>query len=310
MAIALIITDRDVTSLRDQLKENLEERVRVWIYPDIPTPEDVLMAVVWKHPAGIFAQFPNLELVSSFGAGVEHILQDETLPPEVAVTRVVDNSLSVSMRNYVLMSVLNIQRQFRQLQQQQALHRWEKPGQVEIPLRIGVLGLGALGGRIARDLSYLHFEVFGFSRRKKEIKGVKTYSAEEKQLPTFLARVNLLINILPHTPDTEGILDFLFLSMLPPGSFLINVGRGSQLVEEDLLRAIREDHIREAWLDVFATEPLPADHPFWSHEQIVITPHIASVTNQGEAARIIAENYRHLVNHEPLVFEVDREAGY
>lgn len=310
MAIALIITDRDVTSLRNQLEENLEERVPVWVYPDIPIPEDVIMAVVWKHPPNVLSQFPNLELVSSFGAGVEHIMQDESLPPNAAVTRIVDDSLSISMRNFVLMAVLNIQRQFRDLLNNQANHKWEKPKTVELPLRIGVLGLGALGGRIAQDLAHLHFEVYGFSRRKKEIADVKTYSAEEKQLPTFLSRVNLLINILPHTPDTEGILDFLFLSMLPPRSFLINVGRGNQLVEEDLLRAIEEDHIQEAWLDVFQTEPLPKDHPFWGHEQIIITPHIASVTNQGEAARILADNYRNIVSDEPLVFEVDRGAGY
>lgn len=310
MAIALIITDRDVTSLRHQLEENLEERVPVWVYPDIPIPEDVIMAVVWKHPPGVLAQFPKLELVSSFGAGVEHIMQDKSLAPKVAVTRIVDNSLSFSMRNYVLMAVLNIQRQFRSLLQNQANHAWAKPEAVELPLRIGVLGLGALGGRIARDLAQLHFEVYGFSRRKKEIADVKTYSAEDKQLPTFLSRVNLLINILPHTPDTEGILDFLFLSMLPPKSFLINVGRGSQLVEADLLRALEEDHIQEAWLDVFQTEPLPRDHPFWEHDRIIITPHIASVTNQGEAARILAENYRNVVSNQPLSFQVDRGAGY
>lgn len=310
MAIALIITDRDVSSLRAQLEEQLEERVPIWVYPDIPVPEDVLMAVVWKQPPGVLAGFPHLELVSSFGAGVEHIMQDPSLPPGVTITRIVDDSLSVSMRNYVLMAVLNIQRQFRQLQQHQANGQWIKPEQVELPLRIGVLGLGALGGRIARDLHRLNFQVYGFSRRKKIIEGVTTYCSEAKQLPTFLSRINLLVNVLPHTPDTEGILDFLMLSMLPPRSYLVNVGRGSQLVENDLLRAIAEDHIQEAWLDVFRTEPLPEDHPFWQHDRIVITPHIASVTNQGEAARILAENYRNLVTGRPLAFEVDRSAGY
>ena len=310
MAIALIITDRDVSSLRAQLAEHLQGQVPVWIYPDIPDPEAVSMAVVWKHPPDVLAQFPHLKLVSSFGAGVEHIMQDEDLPKSVAITRIVDDSLSISMRNYVLMVVLNIQRQFRQLQQNQEDRKWEKLQPVELPLRIGVLGLGALGGRIAKDLSDLGFEVYGFSRRKKELPGVKTYSTEGKQLPTFLSRINTLINVLPHTRDTEGILDFLFLSMLHKQSYLINVGRGSQLVENDLLRALEEGYIREAWLDVFQQEPLPPDHPFWANDQIVITPHIASVTNQVEATKILAKNYRSMMEAQPLSFEVDRIAGY
>lgn len=310
MAIALIITDRDVSTLKDQLVEQLEGRVPVWIWPDIPDPADVLMAVVWKHPPGVLARFPHLKLVSSLGAGVEHILQDPALPDEVAVTRIVDRTLTVSMRNYVLMVLLNIQRQFRQLQQNQQSGIWKKPEQIELPLRIGLLGLGALGGQIAQDLAALGFEVYGFSLRQKQVPGVLTFSAQTNGLPHFLKHINTLVNILPNTPDTTGLLDFSLLSMLPKKSYLINVGRGSQLVEGDLLRAIREGYVQEAWLDVFSEEPLPAAHPFWSHEQIVITPHIASVTNQVEAARILAENYLCGKEEKPCKFEVDRRAGY
>lgn len=310
MAIAILIPDRDVSLLKDQLAQQLGNQVPVWVYPDIPDPAAVIMAVVWKHPKWILTKFTNLKLVSSFGAGVEHIMQGESLPPEVAITRIVDDSLSISMRNYVLMAVLNIQRQFRQLQQNQLENKWKKPEIVELPLRIGLLGLGALGGRIAKDLSDLDFEVFGFSRRKKEIPGLTTYSAEGKQLPIFLSRINTLVNVLPHTPDTEGIIDFRLLSMLHKQSYIINVGRGSQLVEQDLIKAIDKGYIAEAWLDVFQEEPLPNKHPFWQHKQIVITPHIASVTNQHEAARILARNYQNMLDGQPLAFEVDREAGY
>lgn len=310
MAIALIITDRDISSLRDQLAENLDGRVPVWIYPDVPDPAAVLMAVVWKHPPGVLRQFSNLKLISSFGAGVEHILQDESIPSQLKITRVVDDSLCISMRNYVLMAVLNIQRQFRRLERNQSLGKWEKPGTIELPLKIGILGLGALGGRIARDLARLGFQVHGFSRHQKDIPGVKTYAAEHRQLPEFLSQINLLVNLLPHTPNTDGILNLEFFSMLSYGSFLINVGRGSQLIEAGLLQAIDKGYIREAWLDVFQTEPLPQDHPFWQHERIVITPHIASVTDQQAAARILAEHYRCLLEERPLQFEVDRKAGY
>lgn len=310
MAIALIITDRDVSDLQIQLAQQLDHKVPVWIYPDLPDPAAVSMAVVWKQPPGILSQFPNLQLLSSFGAGVEHLLQDPSLPPQVALTRIVDDSLSVSMRNYVLMAVLSIQRQFRQLLKNQQQGKWEKPDVVELPLRIGVLGLGALGGRIARDLANLEFEVCGYSRRQKDIPGVNTFSEETNGLLSFLEQINTLVNVLPRTPETAGILNFKLLSTMPPQSFLINVGRGIHLVEKDLILAIQEGHIREAWLDVFTTEPLPETHPFWSNDRIVITPHIASVTNQEEVARILAENYRNLRDGLPLRFEVDINMGY
>lgn len=310
MAIALIITDRDVTALCQQLEQELAGQVPVWIYPEIPRPEAINMAVVWKHPPGVLRQFPGLQLVSSFGAGVEHILQDATLPAGVAITRIVDDSLSISMRNYVLMAVLNIQRQFRQLQQNQAARRWVKPAVVELPLRVGILGLGALGGRMAQDLAVLGFEVAGYSQSPRLIPGVTTFSAKDCSLHEFAAGINTLVNVLPRTPQTEGILDLGLFSSLPRGSFLINVGRGIQLVEADLLHALEARHIQEAWLDVFSEEPLPPTHPFWTHERIVITPHIASVTNQTEAARILADNYRRIQQGQPLRFRVDRSLGY
>ncbi|MBX2871719.1 MAG: glyoxylate/hydroxypyruvate reductase A [Saprospiraceae bacterium] len=310
MAIALIITDRAVTVLQQQLIEALGQQVPVWSYPNIPQPEVVKMVILWKHPKGVLNQFPNLKLISSFGAGVEHILTDDSISKNIPVTRIVDDSLSRSMRNYVLMAVLNIQRQFRQLQKNQALGKWEKPAVVELPLRIGILGLGALGGRIASDLLTLGFEVSGYSRSPKNIKGLTSFTSDSKPLHDYLTQINLLVNILPRTPATEGMLNLDILSKMPKGSFLVNVGRGSQLVEADLLKAIQLGYIQEAWLDVFSQEPLPIDHPFWETEQIVITPHIASVTDQAEAARIIGDNYRRMETGQDLLFEVDREKGY
>lgn len=309
MAIAVIIPDRDTIILKQHLKLLLPDAT-IWIYPDIPAPEKVTMAVVWKHPPGIFSRFPNLQLISSFGAGVEHLLDDPSLPKGIALTRIVDDTLSRSMRNYVMMAVLNIQRQFRTLQHQQRQELWQVPNPIEIPLRVGILGLGMLGTQIAKGLVYMGIPVSGYSQTAKEVSDIKTYSAEDTSLLDFVRKVNTLVCILPLTTETEGILNMELFRAMPRGSFLVNVGRGAQLVEEDLLQALSDELIREAWLDVFSNEPLPPGHPFWKHPCIVITPHIASVTNQEQAARILADNYRRLHSGQNLFFRVDRESGY
>ena len=310
MSIALIITDRDVQALRHSIETELKGATPVWIYPDMPKPEWVEMAVVWKHPPRVLQAFPNLELVSSLGAGVEHILNDLTLPPGLRITRIVDESLTTSMRNYVLMAVLSIHKQLKFYQNNQQQARWEKPNQIEIPLRIGMLGLGVLGGSIAGSLAGLGFEVSGYSQNPRNIPGVRCLHAGEASLAEFVRQVNLLICLLPRTAATEGILNYELFRRLPQGSFLINVARGAHLDEDGLLLALKEGKIREAWLDVFQEEPLPEAHPFWQHPSIVMTPHIASITNPESAAKIVADNYRRLKAGQELLFEVDEKRGY
>lgn len=310
MPIAIIVTDRGVSLLKQKTREYLSGTTPVWVYPDIPAPEAVEMAVVWKHPAGILNTFPNLKLVSSLGAGVEQILADKNIPPQVAITRIVDGALLSSMRNYVLMAVLNIHKQFRYYQHNQREMRWEKPEPVEIPLRIGLLGLGQLGAGIAQSLVALGFELWGYSLAPRQIEGVRCMHAENVSPADFASNVNLLICLLPLTKATEGILNIGLFRKMPRGSYLINVARGAHLREDDLLQAMKEGRIREAWLDVFREEPLPPSHPFWLYDSIIATPHIASITNQDNAARIIAENYVKLKAGEPLLFEVSREKGY
>ncbi|MCB0549045.1 MAG: glyoxylate/hydroxypyruvate reductase A [Phaeodactylibacter sp.] len=310
MSIALIITDRDVQPLRRSIETELQGATPVWIYPDIPKPEWVEMAVVWKHPPSVLKAFPNLELVSSLGAGVEHILNDATLPLGLRITRIVDDSLTTSMRNYVLMAVLNIHKQLWFYQNNQQKARWEKPAQIEVPLRIGMLGLGALGGNIASSLAGLGFEVLGFSQTPRNIPGVRCLNAKETSLSDFVRQINLLICLLPRTAATEDILNYDLFRQMPQGSFLINVARGAHLDEEGLLKAMKEGYIREAWLDVFREEPLPENHPFWHQPGLVITPHIASITNPENAAKIIAENYRRWKEGKELLFEVDEKKGY
>jgi len=310
MSILLVASDRDLTALKRAVKVRLGEKVKVWIYPEHYPAEDVEMAVIWKQPPGLLSQLPNLKLVSSLGAGVEHILSDEALPERVRVVRIVEEQLTQSMRNYLLMTVLLIHKQFIHYLENQPKKVWQAPQPVEVPLRIGMLGLGALGERAARALTQLGFSVQGYSRRRKEIPGVRCYGERDISLMDFFGQVNCMICLLPHTPQTENLLDYSLLRHLPPDSYLINVGRGEQLVEADLIRALEEGILRRAILDVFRQEPLPPDHPFWAHPQIVITPHVASITNQENAATLIADNYRRLQRQEPLRYEVDRKLGY
>lgn len=310
MSIAIIVTDRDVRFLQQKTKNALEGKVEVWAYPEIPDYAKVEMAILWKHPEGILKKMPGLKLISSLGAGVEHILTDPDLPDSIAVTRIVDADLTQSMRNYVLMAILNIQKQFRFYQHNQTNKRWDKPEAIEISLKIGILGLGALGGAIAESLAGLGFEVLGYSQNPKVLKGVKCFSHVDFPLSEFVCKVNLLVCLLPRTPATEGILNYDLFQSLPKSSFLINVARGAHLIETDLLRAIDEGIITEAWLDVFQEEPLLASHPFWTHPGIVVTPHIASITNQENAAMIIADNFLRLKAGSMLLYQVNLKKGY
>lgn len=310
MAIAIVVTDRDVSFLQKKIKAQLPQGVDVWVYPNIPDYAKVELAILWKHPPDILKKFPQLRLVSSLGAGVEHILDDFNLPEDISITRIVDTQLTQSMRNYVLMAVLNIHKQFRFYQQNQRHRRWTKPAQVEIPLKIGVLGIGTLGGAIAQTLANLGFSVFGYSQSPKRLDGISCFSPADFPLTRFVRRINLLICLLPRTSTTEGILNYGLFQHMPPSSYLINVARGAHLVEADLLRAIESGIITEAYLDVFQEEPLPPDHPFWDNRKIVVTPHIASITNPENAAAIISENYRRLKAGEALLYEVNREKGY
>ena len=310
MAILIVATDRDVSPLQKKIDTLLDGQTPVWAYPHLPDPSQVEMVILWKHPADLLPKLTHLGLISSLGAGVEHILNDPLLPAKIPITRIVDEALTVSMRNYVLMAVLNLHKQFSLYVHNQSKKQWIKPKPIELPLRIGMLGVGALGRDIACSLADLGFEVIGYSQSPKEIDGIRCFSPKDESLHDFAKRINTLICLLPSTPNTHGILNYALFKNMPKGSFLINVARGIHLVEEDLLRAIEEGYIQQAYLDVFQEEPLPTNHPFWDHPGITITPHIASITNQDNAAAIIADNYLRWKEGRKLRFEVDRFKGY
>ncbi len=309
MAIGIIVPDRDTTPLKQAIQNKIPD-VPVWVYPSIPDNSKVEMLVVWKQPKAILGAFPNLKLVSSLGAGVEHLLHDPHLPKGVPITRIVDPQLSLSMQRHVLLSVLHFHKRWGDYALQQSRQQWRVPQPPERKVRVGILGVGALGQAVGSYLLQAGFDVLGYSRTRKAQTIFPVWDAQSHALTAFAKQINVLVCLLPNTSQTQGILSASLFQALPVGSCLINVGRGVQLVESDLLQALEQGQLAQAYLDVFEQEPLPSSHPFWRHPQIFVTPHSASITDQQQAAKIIADNFRRLQLGQPLLFAVDRAVGY
>lgn len=308
MSILLVARNRDMKPFRDALIKK-DPNLDVEIWPDVYHPERVQFAVAWNQPKEIFRQYPNLKAISSLGAGVDHLLRDASIPEEVMLTRVVVPSLAGQMGDYVLTAALNILRQTAQYAMQQQQGEW-KPLPV-IPkqsLAAGVMGLGEIGEYVARRLADNGFHVNGWARSPKKIDGVVTYQGG--QLASFLKETQLLVCLLPLTPETEEILDLDLFKTLRKPAFLVHAGRGEHLVEEDLIYALDTGLIDHAVLDVFPEEPLPGSHPFWGRKKITITPHVASVTNPDDVAAVLLESYKRLLSGMDLMHVVDRTRGY
>jgi len=282
--------------------------VRVW--PEIGRAEDIRYALVWKPKPGILAGLPSLELIQSLGMGVDHIFLDPDLPADVPVARLIDDDLVRQMGEYVLVTALRHHRRIDEYDRLQRDGEWRALAMPDTATtRIGILGLGEIGAPIAGLLAGLGFAVAGWSRSEKTIDGVESFHGASS-LPNFLARTDILVCLLPLTPATENILDKAAFARLPKGAYLINLARGLHVVEEDLLAAIESGHMSGAALDVFRTEPLPTDHPFWLHPRIHVTPHIAGITNPATAVAQVAENIRRVrAGREPLNL-VDQARGY
>ncbi|MGD1948525.1 MAG: 2-hydroxyacid dehydrogenase [Leptolyngbyaceae cyanobacterium] len=282
--------------------------LRVW--PDDDDKADVTFALVWAQPEGIFAEYPNLQVISSMGAGVDNLLQDPSIPEQATIVRIVDPRLVSQMGDYVLAATLNHVRQFPTYAQQQQQQQWQplQPRNID-EVTVGMMGLGQIGRAVANRLAQAGFQVVGWSRGAKIMAGVTVF-AGKNQMQDFLSASEILVCLLPLTSATENILNAETLAQLPQGAYLINVARGNHLVEEDLLSLLDDDHLSGACLDVVSQEPLPQEHPFWSHPKITITPHIASLTDPVSVAPQIVENYRRMMARQPLLNQVDRQQGY
>jgi glyoxylate/hydroxypyruvate reductase len=281
---------------------------RAW--PEIGDPSEIDAALVWRPPPGLLERLPNLRLVASLGAGVDHIFADPSLPQGVPVVRLVDPYMTAAMSEYVQLQVLRLHRGDLLYLAQQRQGIWRQWPQVNAAeRRVGVLGLGVLGSDAALKLEVLGFDVAGWSRSEKKLAGIPCFHGAEG-LAALAERSEILVCLLPLTPATEGILDARLFRRLPQGAALVNCGRGRHLVEADLLAALEGGQLGAAVLDVFRDEPLPPDHPFWRHERILVTPHVAASTNPPTAALAVADNLRRLAEGRPLLNRVERSERY
>ncbi|WP_337060527.1 glyoxylate/hydroxypyruvate reductase GhrA [Serratia marcescens] len=295
------------------IKQRLPQaEIREWQRGD-ERPADY--ALVWRPPHEMLANRRDLKAVFALGAGVDAILDQErkhpgTLPAGVPLLRLEDTGMAQQMQEYALSYVLRYFRRFDEYQALQQRQEWQPldPHSLD-DFTIGILGAGVLGQSVARKLTEFGFSVRCWSRSAKQIDGVQSF-AGEAQRGAFLDGVKLLINLLPNTPETVGILNRELFAQLRPGAYLINIARGAHLVEADLLAALEQGQLAAATLDVFAREPLPQAHPFWRHPRVTITPHIAAITLPQQAMDQIAANIRALeAGHAPAGV-VDRQRGY
>ncbi len=310
MALLLYSLDDDLPGWRRELlarRPGLD--VRIW--PDVGDPAEVDAALVWLPPPGLLAGLPGLRAILSLGAGVEAMLRDPTLPAGLPLCRMVDPSLTRAMGEYVLLQVLKYHRQLDLYAEQQRQARWRLRLPVPAERRtVGVMGLGALGADAAGLLARHGFRVKGWSRSAKRLEGVECHAGGGPGLDAFLADLDVLVCLLPLTPETEDVLDAGLFARLPRGARLINVARGRHLVERDLLDALDTGRLAHATLDVAREEPLPSDHPFWRHPRIDLTPHVAAYVQPETGADLVVENLRRLEAGEPLLHVVDRGRGY
>lgn len=290
--------------------------IRVW--PDqAGRIEDIRHALAWGPPPGTLKQFPNLEVIVSVGAGVDHLLKDPELPA-AHVVRYVDPDLTGRMVEYVTLQVLYHQRRMAEYQEHQHNRRWQYvPEPAAHEVRVGIMGLGVMGASSVAPLRALGYQVKGWSRSRKSIDGVSCFAGME-ELSAFLAETDILVCVLPLTPDTRGLLDRKLIQGLSksgrhkrfPGPVLINAGRGGLQKGDDILAALDAGELYAASLDVFEVEPLPADSRFWSHPRVVVTPHNAA---ESTPEAIVAYMLRQLERHQkgqPLENVVDRAKGY
>ncbi len=270
-------------------------------------------AIVWLPPEELFAAEPGLRAVFNLGAGVDALLARGAVPAQLPIVRLVDAGMAAKIAEYVCFAIARITRGLERFAPPpHGLRDWDATRPRDETPRVGVLGLGAMGAPILEAVALFGYPVAGWSRSARRIAGVETF-AGASQLDAFLARTQILVNALPLTPQTQNLLDRRAFARMPPGAHVINVGRGGTINDEDLLAALDEGRLASATLDVFRVEPLPAEHPFWSHPKITVTPHLAAPTPYGPAAQQVAAALKQLedgVQARDLPGYVDRSAGY
>ena len=314
MSFLVAITAWEPQPWIDRFRGLMPER-RVFGLGEAFDPAEVRYVASWKHPPGSLAALPNLQVLFSLGAGVDHLIGDPLLP-KVPLVRVVDADLTARMSEYVVLHCLMHLRRQRRHDEQQRRKIWFddrfQPGAHEV--RVGIMGLGVLGQDAARKLKVMGFDVAAWSRSPREVEDVQSFSGESGLTP-FLARTDILVCLLPLTEATRGILNRSLFERLARdgklgGPILINAGRGGLQVEADILAALEDGTLHAATLDVFETEPLPAHSPLWTHPAVTVTPHNAAMSNPDSIAEQIVEQVRAFERGEPLRNVVDPRLQY
>jgi glyoxylate/hydroxypyruvate reductase len=313
MSILLAITAWEPEAWRERFREQAGAR-EVRLAPDIGDPSAVRYACVWKPPAGLLATLPNLRAIFSLGAGVDHLFGDKTLP-DVPLVRIVDPDLTMRMAEYVVLHVLLHHRRMQRYEDQRRQRIWREladPPAREV--RVGIMGMGVLGRAAAAALAPLGFQLAGWSRTSRDDAGVATFTGNG-ELDRFLARTDILVCLLPLTPETSGILRYdLFRKLARDGALgapsLVNAGRGGLQVEADILRALDDGTLIGASLDVFQQEPLPAASPFWTHPKVYLTPHNAAQSEPRALTKYVLAQIERHERGSPLENVVDRKRGY
>ncbi|PTM40117.1 glyoxylate/hydroxypyruvate reductase A [Bosea sp. 124] len=314
MSLLLAMTGWHVEDWRARFKALLPEMPIVTLGEPFDR-RSVHYVASWKHPEGSLAGLPNLAAIFSLGAGVDHLFADTRLP-DVPIARVVDPDLTTRMSEYIVLHCLIYLRQQRRYDRQQAGKSWDddRNQPAARSVRVGIMGLGELGQDAARKLKVMGFDVAGWSRSPKTIEGLATFYASDG-MAAFLARTDILVSLLPLTPETRGTINATLLAGLTQngrlgGPFLINAGRGGLQIEADILAALDAGTLKGATLDVFETEPLLAESRLWTHPAVTVTPHNAAMSEPEAIATLIAAQIRRLEAGEPLEHGVDPARGY
>ena len=285
-----------------------------WTDDDSELPREAIAAAVVANPApGALAGLPQLRLVQSLWAGVEKLLADDTLPAHVPLARMVDPAMSSAMAETALWAVLSLHRGFFDYAAQQRATEWQPLAQVRADeVRVLVLGLGQMGAAVATRLAAQGLRTSAWRATASDRASPAGVSVQvgDRALPALLSAADIVVNLLPLTASTRGLLNAPFFAALPRGASIVNLARGAQVIDADLLAALDSDRLYRAVLDVFHEEPLPSDHRYWRHPRVTVLPHVAALTDVHSAARVVAANLRALREGTPLAHLVDRARGY